>query len=81
MKNYGANRGGILSLKGTSRVTSLAILSPPWHLSLSELKFIDLKTVPGLALFVGRFFSYLRIVFLSFFPHGQHGGQNTPSYG
>ena len=73
-------REGILSLKGTSGVTSLAILSPPWHLSLSEFKFIDLKAVPGLALFVGCFFSYLRIIFLSFFPHGQYGCQNIPSY-
>jgi len=81
MKNYGANRGGILKIKGSPRTIVFLILSPPYYRSLSEFKSIDLTTVAGLALFVIGSFSYLRIVLLSFFPHRPHGGQHIPGDG
>lgn len=81
MKNCGANREGILKIMGAPMTIAFLILSPPWHRSLSEFKFIDLTTVTDLAPFVNRFFSYLRIILLSFFPHSPHGGQHVPGDG
>jgi len=78
MKNCGAYRGGILKQGG---------LQGPLKSRYSPLPSIDhcqssnsltSKTVAGLALFVSRFFSYLRTVLLSFSPHGPHGGQHIP---
>ena len=70
--------GEAYSIEGSPATIVQPILSPPWHRSLSESRFIDLKTVISLALFVNRFFSYFRIVLLSFSPHGPHGGQHIP---
>jgi hypothetical protein len=70
--------GEAYSFQGSQATIVQPILSPPWHRSLSEFKFIDLKTAVSLALFAGCFFSYFRTVFLSFSPHGPHGGQHIP---
>ena len=75
MKNCGAYIGEAYSFRGSPATNVQPILSPP-HRSLSEFNFIDLKTVISLALFVSCFFSYFRIVLLSFSPHGPHGGQH-----
>jgi len=78
MKNLRGLLGRHTQSRGSPATIVQSILSPPWHRSLSEFKFIDLKTVAGLILFASRFFSYFRTVLLSFSPHGPHGGQHIP---
>jgi len=48
--------GEAYSKLGTRATIVQPILSPPSHRSLSEFKFIDLKTAAGLALFAGWIF-------------------------